>query len=83
MVRLLHTVVKIAIASLIVGTILAHFGITLEALASEVGVSPERIGDLVRQGLAWAGPNLALGLVVIVPLWFILYILRPPGHSSD
>ena len=83
MLRLLHTVVKIAVASLIVGTILAHFGITLEALAAELGISMERIGELVREGLAWAAPNLVLGLVVIIPLWFIVYILRPPGQSSD
>jgi hypothetical protein len=83
MLRLLHTVVKIAVASLIVGTILAHFGITVEALSAELGVSPERIGELLRQGVAWAAPNLVLGLVVIVPLWFLVYILRPPGQSSD
>lgn len=83
MLRLLHTVVKIALASLIVGTILSHFGITIEALSTELGVSPERIGDLVRQGFAWAAPNLVLGLVVIIPLWFLVYILRPPGQSSD
>ncbi len=83
MLRLLHTVVKIALASLIVGTILAHFGITLEALAAELGISMERIGELVHEGLAWAAPNLVLGLVVIIPLWFIVYILRPPGQSSD
>lgn len=83
MVRLLHTVVKIAVASLIVGTILGHFGITIEALGTELGISPERIKELIRQGVAWALPNLVLGLVVIIPLWFLLYILRPPGQSSD
>jgi hypothetical protein len=83
MVRLLHTVVKIAVASLIVGTILGHFGITIEALSTELGISPERISELIRQGVAWALPNLVLGLVVIIPLWFLLFILRPPGQSSD
>jgi hypothetical protein len=71
MLRLLHTLVKIVVAALIVGTILTHFGITIEALAAELGVSPERVGELMRQGIAWALPNLVLGLVVIVPLWFI------------
>lgn len=83
MVRLLHTVVKIAVAALIVGTILAHFGITLDTLGNELGISTERIRELVRQGVAWALPNLVLGLVVIIPLWFLLYILRPPGQSSE
>ncbi len=81
--RLLHTLVKIAIAALIVGTILAHFGITISALATELGVSSERFGELLHQGVAWALPNLVLGLVVIVPLWFLVYILRPRGQGSD
>ena len=87
MLRLLHALVKVAIAALVVGTILAHFGITLNALAAELGVSPERIGErvgeLMREGIAWAAPNLALGLVVIVPVWLLVYILRPRGQNSD
>jgi putative exporter of polyketide antibiotics len=83
MVRLLQTVVKIAVAALIVGTILAHFGITLDTLGNELGISTARIRELVQQGVAWALPNLVLGLVVIIPLWFIVYILRPPGQSRE
>jgi hypothetical protein len=83
MLRLLHAVVKIAIAALVVGTILAHFGITIETVAAEIGVSPGRIGEFMRQGIAWAAPNLALGLVVIVPVWLLVYILRPRGQNSD
>jgi putative exporter of polyketide antibiotics len=79
----LHTLVKIAIASLIVGTILAHFGITLETLGAEAGISMERVQEQVRESLAWALPNLLLGSIVIVPIWFLVYILRPPGPSSD
>ena len=45
--RVLHTVVKIAVASLIVGTVLAHFGITFEALSTELGISPERLEQAV------------------------------------
>jgi len=83
MFRLLHALVKIAIAALVVGTILAHFGITMDALAVELGVSPERVGKLMRAGIAWVAPNLALGLVVIVPVWLLVYILRPRGQGSD
>jgi hypothetical protein len=81
--RLTRTVVKVLIASLIVGTILAHFGITTEQLIKATGVSPERIEDLAHQGLAWALPNLLLGSLVIVPVWFVLFLFRPPGESKD
>lgn len=83
MVKVLHAVVKVAIAALVVGTILAHFGITIEALANEFGVSTARFGELLRHGIAWILPNLVLGLVVIVPLWCLVYIIRPRGQSSD
>ena len=79
---LIRMVVKVAIASLIVGTILAHFGITADHLVREFGLSFERIEELARRGFAWALPNLLLGAMVIVPVWFLLYLFRPP-RSSD
>ncbi len=81
--RLLSTLVKVAVASLIVGTILAHFGITAEMLLREIGLTPERVADLARKGLDWALPNLLLGSMIIVPVWFVIYLFRPPGPSRD
>jgi hypothetical protein len=81
--RLTRTMVKVLIASLIVGTVLAHFGIRTDELIKTAGLSPDRIEDLARQGLAWALPNLLLGSLVIVPIWFVLYLFRPPGESRD
>jgi hypothetical protein len=79
----LRTLVKVAVASLIVGTILAHFGITTEQVVKEFGLSQDRIIELARQGVTWALPNLLLGALVIVPVWFLVYLFRPPGPSSD
>ena len=47
------------------------------------GLSSERIQELARNEPAWALPNLLLGALVIVPVWFLFYILRPPGESRD
>src|SRR5215471_9544300 len=69
----LRTLVKVAIASLIVGTILAHFGITIDVLIKQTGFSTEHVEDLVRRGLAWAMPNILLGALIIVPVWFIAF----------
>jgi len=80
---LFRTLVKVAVASLVVGTILAHFGITAEKLIQEVGLSPDRIETYVRQGVAWAWPNVLLGSLVIVPIWFVVFLFRPPGKSSS
>jgi putative exporter of polyketide antibiotics len=80
---LLRTLIKVAVASLIVGAILAHFGITVEMLMKEAGLSPERLEEMARKGIAWALPNMLLGSIIIIPLWFIAFILRPPGRSSE
>ena len=79
---LIRTLVKVAVASLIVGTILAHFGISAEQLIKETGLSVDRIEDMARRGLTWALPNLLLGALVIVPVWFVLYLFRPPSSSQ-
>ena len=80
---LVRTLVKVAVASLIVGSVLAHFGITADMLLRESGMSLERLEELARRGVAWALPNLLLGSLVIVPIWFLLYLFRPPGRSSS
>jgi Domain of unknown function (DUF6460) len=80
---LVRTLVKVAVASLIVGSVLAHFGITAELLMKEFGMSFERLEELARRGIAWAIPNVLLGAMIIVPVWFLIYLFRPPGRSSS
>ena len=81
--RLLATLVKVAVAALIVGTILQHFGITADQILKDFGITPERLLELTRQGLAWALPNLLLGLLIIVPVWLVIFLFRPPGARSE
>lgn len=71
--------VKIAVASLVVGTIQTHFGITADELLRASGLSADRLEDYARKGLAWALPTVLLGAIVIVPVWLIAALLRPPG----
>ena len=80
---LIRSLVKVAVASLIVGTILTHFGITPEKLVKEFGFSFDRIEDVARRGLSWAVPSLMVGAMVILPVWFLFYLFRPPGSSSQ
>lgn len=80
---ILRTLVKVAVASLVVGTILAHFGITAEQLMREFGLSADRLEDYAKQGLAWALPNVLLGSLVIIPIWCLAYLFRPPGAGSS
>jgi len=80
---ILRTLLKVAVASLVLGTVLAHFGITAEQLVSMTGLSADQIEDYARQGVAWALPNVLLGAVVIVPVWFLVCLFRPPRQSRS
>jgi acetyl-CoA acetyltransferase len=80
---LVRTLVKVAVASLVVGTVLAHFGVTADELLRASGLTTERLAEYARQSVAWALPNLLIGSIVIVPIWFVAYLLRPPGQSRS
>ena len=79
----LWTLVKVLVASLVAGIILSHFGITPDELIRHSGVTRERLQELARQGIDWALPNVMLGALVIVPVWLLIYLFRPPGPSRE
>jgi hypothetical protein len=81
--RFLYTLTKVALASLVAGAILARFGISSEQLLKLTGLTPERLQDLAQQAVAWALPNVTLGAIVIVPIWFLAFLFRPPRRSND
>ena len=45
-----RTLVKITVASLVVGTLMNHFGVTTEHLLQQVGLTPERAVELDAAG---------------------------------
>ena len=79
----LRTLIKVTVASLVVGMLMAHFGITADEVMTQFGLTQERLMELARQGITWALPNLLLGSVVILPVWFLVYLFRPPRPRSD
>ena len=80
---LVRTLVKLTVASLIVGTAMTHFGVTPDKLVGAFGLTPERAVELAQQGMTWALPNLTLGALVIVPVWLVIYLFRPPRPRSE
>jgi hypothetical protein len=78
MFRLLSGIFKIAVVSLLTGVALSALDVSAADLLEGLGLTPEGAVGLVRQGMEWALPNVMLGSLVILPLWFALYILRPP-----
>jgi len=79
----LWTLIRVAVASLVLGAVLNHFGITVDQLMLKTGLTAERIEDYARRGFAWAWPNALLGSMVIVPIWFLIVLFRPPGPSRS
>lgn len=78
MIRLISTLVKIAIASLITGIILTKLNLSAEEILLELGLTPEQVMLYLEQGFRWALPNIILGSMVIVPVWLVVYLFRPP-----
>jgi hypothetical protein len=80
--RLLYTLTKVAVASLVAGSILAHFGITSAHVLGLTGLTVSQLQQLMQRMIAWALPNVMLGAIVIVPLWFLAFLFRPPRRSE-
>jgi len=78
MMRLISTLVKIAIASLVTGAVLSAMNLTARDVLANLGMTPEKLYTLLVKGMEWALPNILLGSFVIVPIWLMVMLLRPP-----
>lgn len=76
--RLFSTFVKITLASFAVGLVLSYLNITPDELLRDVGLTPQDIFTYLDRSLRWALPHVILGAVVTVPIWIVIYMLRPP-----
>ena len=81
MLRLIASLFKIAVASLLVGTGLSALDISANDILLQLGLTPENVLALLEQGLAWALPNVVLGSMIIVPVWFLVYLFKPPSRD--
>lgn len=76
--RYLSAVLKILLVSLATGAALSAFDITASDVLAEMGLTPENVLAILQRGAAWAIPNILLGSMVILPVWLVIYLLRPP-----
>lgn len=74
---------KITLASLIAGALMNLFGFSAERILAAGGFTPETAWEMVARFIAWAIPNVILGAVVILPLWFFAYLFLPPRSSDE
>jgi Family of unknown function (DUF6460) len=73
---------KLGLASLITGAVLQALNLDALTLMGKAGVTPQAAQELIQRGALWALPNMALGALIIVPIWIVVYLLRPPGKRE-
>jgi hypothetical protein len=78
MFRLMSAIFKITIASLMAGAALSALNISAADLLLDIGLIPDKVFTLMQQGAQWAIPNLVLGSLVVIPVWLVAYLFRPP-----
>lgn len=78
MFRFISGVFKIVVVSLLTGAALSALDLSAADILIELGLTPERVMEMLQVGAAWALPNIVLGSMVIVPIWLIVALFRPP-----
>ncbi|MBO6755114.1 MAG: hypothetical protein JJ902_02225 [Roseibium sp.] len=61
-----------------VGAGLSFLNVSAADLLGQVGLTPERLWTLVTDAVDWAIPNIILGSLIVVPVWLVIYLFRPP-----
>ena len=75
---MLSATFKLVLVSLMTGAGLSAFDISAADILGEIGMTPDNVIELLHRGTNWALPNIVLGSMVIVPIWLVMYLLRPP-----
>nr|WP_295465937.1 DUF6460 domain-containing protein [Mesorhizobium sp.] len=78
MFRIISGAFKIVVVSLLTGAVLSALDLSAADILIELGLTPERVMELLEKGAVWALPNIILGSMVIVPVWLVVALLRPP-----
>jgi len=76
--KLISTLIKVAVASLVTGAVLTRLDLSAEEILLELGLTPEAVTSWLEEGMRWAIPNIILGSMVIIPVWLVVYLFRPP-----
>ncbi len=79
MFRFAAALFKIVTISLVTGLALGALDIKAADLLAKAGLTPEATMAMLQSGLEWALPNIILGSIVILPAWFVIYLIRPPS----
>lgn len=74
----LSTLVKFILGAVLIGALLNEFNISADQVLTDMGFTPEHIMALTREGVEWALPHFILGALVLIPIWIVIFLLKPP-----
>lgn len=74
---------RLAILSIVVGLILSVFGITPRNFFYVLDNFARAIYDMGFDAVVWVFEYLALGAMVVVPIWFLMRLLRGGRASGE
>jgi hypothetical protein len=70
-----ETLIKVMLASFVVGVLLAFFNIEPRELLENFGETIQSIFEIVARIVEWAVKYILLGGVVVVPIWLIFILI--------
>lgn len=71
---------RLAAVSIGIAVVLRVLGTDANAVLAQIGATPAEIWTWIAKGWELALPNLILGVIVLLPLWLIIYMLKPPRN---
>lgn len=74
------TLLRLMGFSLLVGLALTTMGISAEDLLNQIGLTPLDVWIFTLNAIDWAIPTMLLGALIVLPIWFLIFLLRPPGQ---
>lgn len=78
----LAALVKFTIASVAIGATLSVLNIRAADVLTDMGVTPDKMRVVLSDAVDWALPHFMLGAMVIIPIWLVLFLLKPPSINK-
>ncbi len=78
----LAALVKFTIASVAIGATLSALNIRAVDVLTDMGLTPDKMRLVLSDAVDWALPHFMLGAMVIVPIWLVLFLLKPPSINK-
>ena len=69
------TIIKLIIASLVVGLVLAWLNVSPQELLRGIIGEAEQMVDNAIGVFGWAFSYILLGAVIVVPIWLLIYLM--------